>query len=94
MSESKSPDFDSIKQINPYGEEYWSARALMPKLGYGKKWQNFEGVIKKAMAACTETGNIIELHFTDASKSSPCLMVAYAKSKTTTFRALPAISSP
>ena len=43
----------------------------MPKLGYGKKWQNFEGVIKKAMAACTETGNIIELHFTDASKSSP-----------------------
>ena len=71
MSESKSPDFDSIKQINPYGEEYWSARALMPKLGYGKKWQNFEGVIKKAMAACTETGNIIELHFTDASKSSP-----------------------
>ncbi|TMD26580.1 MAG: hypothetical protein E6J04_17915 [Chloroflexi bacterium] len=43
----------------------------MPKLGYGKKWQNFEGVIKKAMVACTETGNIIELHFTDASKSSP-----------------------
>ena len=29
MSESKSPDFDSIKQINPYGEEYWSARALI-----------------------------------------------------------------
>ena len=65
---SQAPDFDSIKQVNPYGEEYWSARALMPLLGYGKKWQNFETVIKKAMISCTETGNIIEHHFTDASK--------------------------
>lgn len=40
----------------------------MPLLGYGRKWQNFEAVIKKAMIACTETGNIIEYHFTDASK--------------------------
>ncbi len=68
---SQAPDFDSIKQVNPYGEDYWSARDLMPLLGYGKRWQNFEEVIKKAMIACTETGNIIERHFTDASKSSP-----------------------
>jgi len=32
----------------------------MPLLGYGKKWQNFEIVIKKAMISCTETGNIVE----------------------------------
>lgn len=68
MNISQSPDFDSIKQINPYGQEYWSARDLMPLLGYGKKWQNFEAVIKKAMTACEESGNIIEHHFTDASK--------------------------
>src|SRR5450755_3300062 len=67
----QSPNFDSIKHVNPYGQEYWSARDLMPLLGYSKKWQNFETVIKKAMTACTETGNIIEQHFTDASKSSP-----------------------
>ena len=66
-----SPDFDSIKQINPYGQEYWSARDLMPLLGYERKWQNFEAVIKKAMVACEETENIVEQHFTDASKSSP-----------------------
>jgi DNA-damage-inducible protein D len=66
-----SPDFDSIKQTNPYGQEYWSARVLMPLLGYGKKWQNFETVINKGMTACTESGNIVEQHFTDASKSSP-----------------------
>jgi DNA-damage-inducible protein D len=64
----QKPDFDSIKQLNPYGEEYWSARALMPLLGYGKKWQNFESILKKAIIACIETGNIIEHHFTDASK--------------------------
>ncbi len=62
------PDFDSIKQINPYGTEYWSGRDLMPLLGYGKKWQNFEEVIKKAMTACVETRNIVQDHFTNASK--------------------------
>lgn len=68
MADNKPPDFDSIKQISPYGAEYWSARELMPLLGYTRKWQNFEAVIGKAMIACTETDNVIELHFTDASK--------------------------
>ncbi len=71
MNSNQSPDFDSIKQANVYGIEFWSARTLMPLLGYGKKWQNFEAVMKKAMIACTETGNTVEQHFTDASKSSP-----------------------
>lgn len=31
---SQAPDFDSIKQTNPYGQEYWSARELAPLLGY------------------------------------------------------------
>jgi len=26
MAEQKAPDFDSIKQLNVYGIEYWSAR--------------------------------------------------------------------
>jgi DNA-damage-inducible protein D len=34
---SQQPDFDSIKQENVYGIEYWSARDLMPLLGYGRK---------------------------------------------------------
>src|ERR1700730_10645478 len=68
---TQSPNFDSIKQTNPYGIEYWSARDLMPLLGYGKKWQNFDIAIKRAMTACKETGNSVEQHFTDASKSSP-----------------------
>lgn len=65
---NNQPDFNSMKQLNPYGQEYWSARRLMPLLGYGRKWQNFEAVIAKAMIACQETGNIVQNHFTDASK--------------------------
>ncbi len=66
MATSK-PDFDSIRQLNVYGEEYWSARDLAPLLGY-VQWRNFEQAIKKARIACEETGNIIEYHFADASK--------------------------
>lgn len=65
---NNQPDFNSIKQLNPYDQEYWSARDLMLLLGYGRKWQNFEAVIEKAMIACHETGNIVQNHFTDASK--------------------------
>jgi DNA-damage-inducible protein D len=62
MAEQR-PDFDAIKQTNVYGVEYWSARDLMPLLGYGKNWQNFETAINKAMIACEENGQIKENHF-------------------------------
>lgn len=64
---TQTPDFDSIKQINPYGVEYWSARDLMPLLGY-KKWQKFEDAIKRGMTACTQSGNVVGDHFTGAGK--------------------------
>jgi DNA-damage-inducible protein D len=62
-----TPDFDSIKQISPYGAEYWSARDLAPLLGYSK-WERFEGVIKRAMTACKQIGQIVENHFPSAGK--------------------------
>ncbi len=63
----QTPDFDSIKQVSPYGAEFWSARDLAPLLGYNK-WERFEGTIKRAMTACENTGNIIEDHFPAAGK--------------------------
>ena len=69
MNQQK-PDFDSIKQINPYGEEYWYARDLAPLLGYAK-WERFAGAIKRAMIACKNTGNIVDQHFPSAGKTSP-----------------------
>jgi DNA-damage-inducible protein D len=63
-----SPDFESIKHLNPYAVEYWEARELQPLLGYQSSWQNFEKVIKKAMVSCEATGNIIDDHFNGAIK--------------------------
>jgi DNA-damage-inducible protein D len=62
-SMSQQPDFDSIKQENVYGIEYWRARDLMPLLGYGKNWRNFLTAIEKAKIACQENGYRVEDHF-------------------------------
>ena len=66
--EAQSPDFESIKQISPYGAEYWSARDLAPLLGY-TKWQNFEVAIERATIACKQVGQVVSDHFTEASKA-------------------------
>lgn len=66
----QSPDFESIRRTNVYGEEYWSARELAPLLGY-VKWERFAGVIKRAMTACERTGIRAEQHFPGAGKTSP-----------------------
>lgn len=52
----ESPDFESIKQTNILGHEYWCARDLAPLLGYEASWQNFERVIKDAIIAAQEGG--------------------------------------
>lgn len=53
--DSQSP-FDTIKRINPdTGNEYWSARDLMPLLGYDK-WERFAGAIERAIASLEAQG--------------------------------------
>lgn len=66
-----SPDFESIKRNNILGHEYWVARELMPLLGYGNKWQNFEKVIAKAIIAAQEGNLPLEENFTGISKNTP-----------------------
>ena len=60
---NEGPNFDSIRQENVYGVEFWSARDLMPLLGYGKNWQNFTTAIDKAKIACEEGGQIVDDQF-------------------------------
>lgn len=48
--------FEEIKHIDENGIEFWYARELMISLGYSK-WDNFKGVIIKAMQSC-ENSNI------------------------------------
>jgi len=59
--------FDSIRQVNPYGEEFWSARELMPLLGY-ESWRRFEEAVDRAKAACRNLGQDDADHFAGAGK--------------------------
>ncbi len=56
--------FERIKRINETGNEYWSSRDFSQLLGYSD-YRNFEKVIKKAKAACFNSGHRIEDHFVD-----------------------------
>lgn len=69
-STSAMPEFESIRKVNPYGEEYWLARELMPLLGYNK-WERFEGVIKRAMTACEQVHQAVKHHFPTSGKMIP-----------------------
>ena len=63
----KNNMFDSIKHIDEKGNEYWSARELMPSLEYNK-WENFHKVVKLAMIACKMSGKEVHDHFPDVRK--------------------------
>lgn len=54
--------FDSIKHVNEYGQEYWTARELFGVLGY-KQWRDFKKVIEKAVLSCETSDNKVSDHF-------------------------------
>ena len=58
FSDSGSP-FDAIRQPG----ERWSARDLMPLLGYGADWRNFAASIERAQATCSNSGENVGHHF-------------------------------
>lgn len=66
---AQSP-FDSIKRIGKDGAEYWLARDLMPMLGYGDKWQNFEAAVDRAKIAAEVQGHDVKTLFTSVSKKT------------------------
>ena len=59
--------FESIKHIDEFGVEYWSARELMPVLEYSK-WENFHKVIKQAIVACENSNIDVKNQFPDVRK--------------------------
>ncbi|WP_407543807.1 hypothetical protein Q0M94_28405 (plasmid) [Deinococcus radiomollis] len=61
--------FDSIKQPRG-GEEFWSARQLMPFLGYAR-WNEFREAIHRAQLACANSGHDVSQHFSATTLKTP-----------------------
>ncbi len=61
-------NFEDIKKIDNYGNEYWEARELQVALDYSK-WENFLKVIDKAKTACSNSKNNINEHFPEVRKT-------------------------
>lgn len=59
--------FDNIRHTDKNDTEYWSARELMPILGY-KRWENFYKVIKQAMISCENSEYMVKNHFRELTK--------------------------
>lgn len=47
--------FDAIRQVRDDGTEFWSARDLMPLLGY-EKWERFTDAIERALVTARNQG--------------------------------------
>lgn len=56
--------FESIRQVDENGAEYWTARQLWKVLEYSE-YQHFIPVIDKAKTACENSGQAIKNHFED-----------------------------
>lgn len=64
--------FEAIRRTDVSGSEYWSARDLMPLLGYDR-WENFTQSINRAFLAAgnSEDSAAAEQHFRNATKMLP-----------------------
>jgi|GEM_PF-2159449 len=69
ISPTASP-FDAIKQVSEGGAEFWSARDLMPLMGYST-WQKFQTPLLRAMTAAENQGMAPEGNFNRSVKDSP-----------------------
>ena len=59
--------FESIKQIDNDGNEYWFARNLQEVLEYSE-WRNFSKIIEKAKNACETSVHRVQSEFVDTNK--------------------------
>jgi DNA-damage-inducible protein D len=67
LNPRSAPIFETLRQTNEHGAEYWSARDLQTLLGYSQ-WRRFEDAIKRAMQSCEQSGNSKGNHFAGAGK--------------------------
>lgn len=59
--------FDSIRQTDKAGQEYWSARELASVIGYAD-YRNFSKIIDKAKVLCVQNNKNVEDHFVEVNE--------------------------
>lgn len=64
IAEQHHATFESIRQQDAEGNEYWSARKLAKVLEYSE-YRHFQPVIERAREACKGSGNTAADHFED-----------------------------
>ncbi len=69
IEEKHHRTFESIRQENDEGFEFWYAKDLQPILDYSS-WDKFKQVINKAMA-CKKSSQAAENHFSRTVKMVP-----------------------
>lgn len=62
--------FDAIRRQRTDGTEFWSARDLMPLLGYGADWRNFAAAIDRAKTTAANQGMDVATLFVGATEKS------------------------
>ena len=61
------------------GVEYWLARDIMEHMGYSK-WENFAKAVQRAKDACAKSGQQVEAHFRDTTRSAATVIrIPYKK---------------
>lgn len=61
--------FDALRQVRADGSEFWSARDLQPHVDYAR-WENFRGVIGRAITAADNTNVPVQTNFREVTKNA------------------------
>jgi len=64
IAEKHHETFESIRQLDAEGNEFWIARQLAKVLDYSE-YRHFQPVIERAKESCRNSGNPVEDHFED-----------------------------
>jgi len=64
INELQQTTFDSIRQQDQSGNDFWSARALAKVLDYSE-YRHFLPVLERAKDACRNSGQSVSDHFED-----------------------------
>lgn len=70
LTRTDASPFEAIKQVRPDGSEFWSARGLMPLLGYGADWRNFAAAVDRAKESAKVQGEDVTRLFVGVTEKS------------------------